>query len=1135
TTVTVGNTTVDEDATSATVEVKLDGHIFKTGETVTVRVGDKDVEFTSNGTQNVTFTVTPDSDSIIEADSTKDITATVSSSAGIIENPVVNNGILTVTDSINTTTVTLEATDSTSEDGGKITYTAKLPDGVIANSDITVKLSVGANGEPANSSNPALTITIKAGESSGKAEATVSRDDVYKETDSLTASITEVSEANAGEVGSLENLTYDDTAVVTEITDDIDIVYVDVTANNIDIHQGSSVTYTVTLRNKDGLEVKNHDGLTITLSNGTKITIPAGEISSSSSPVKVDKTGSHNIKVEKIVETATANSGKQFEDIQSGKTVTVNVSSSKFQNDTAIAIESGSGHIDSQKDKGQTATGNVLKNDDIFWPTDRKISKVTFDGKEITVKSSGHTEIIGKYGTLTINSKGDFEYKINDDNPEVDALNIGDKLADHFTYETPKGEAVLTIEIQGRNDAPIIENIETNGVTLTGIYNDYQSDNISENITAQDLLKNDGKDSYQFKNENNTLKMDIGKTETDVSIKYEGKNAGYKSILGYYEKNSDGTIGNLKIIFVNGSMESDVSLKAITGEIGFFLIPNGANNKDIMKILNQGEGKYSLSRDDSGQIIFTSGKNTVTAKDVYYTDESLSTEKQDHTIALKSDNPNSIIIGFEDTPLNNNKTDYDYNDFVISVTFTPSESLTNKLFKNIEFSDVDDDSLSEATVVLKNAKDGDKINIAGDLKEGIGYTIIEKDGQIIIKFTGKASHEAYAEALEAIRFSTKNSEDQRELNFDIEIKDPNGKIDKTSTVIIGKGFNNHIPTIDNEEVSAYEDVPYTFSKKDFDSYKDIDGDDIETIKIITLPDSTKGVLKYDGELISAGKEILVKDLDKLVYETVKNSDEDVTFKFQVSDDRGAYSEIKEMYINIIGVADAPDLAIDITKVTSEDYAIKVNVQLTDGSEVLKKDSAGNTIITLKNIPDGSKLFDSDGKEINAKNDGSYTVKVDENGEANLSLKGKEFSDTELNGIQAEATSYEKNKDGVLTDSATTTATKDTISFDSKGDIDLSNLKGIIKDLKEINLTNDKENKLSLTLDDVLKLSGDDNTIKISGDKFDKVEFKNEDGKVWEKQQSITDGDKTFDVYSGSIGDQTVQVKVEQPISDGITN
>ncbi|MCT7542404.1 immunoglobulin-like domain-containing protein, partial [Aliarcobacter cryaerophilus] len=205
------------------------------------------------------------------------------------------------------------------------------------------------------------------------------------------------------------------------------------------------------------------------------------------------------------------------------------------------------------------------------------------------------------------------------------------------------------------------------------------------------------------------------------------------------------------------------------------------------------------------------------------------------------------------------------------------------------------------------------------------------------------------------------------------------------------------------------------------------------------------------------------------------------------------------------------------------YDITVSAKLTDtdGSEKLSD-------VTLKNIPDGSKLFGADGKEINSNDDGSYTVKVDANGEAKLSLTNeKEVSDTDLNSIKASATSTESSNG----DSAATTATKDTISFDGTGDIDLSNLKNIT----EINLDNGKENKLSLTLDDVLKISGDDNMIKISGDKFDSVALKNEDGKAWEKQTSpITENNKTFDVYTNS-GDPTVQVKIEQPISDGITN
>ena len=87
---------------------------------------------------------------------------------------------------------------------------------------------------------------------------------------------------------------------------------------------------------------------------------------------------------------------------------------------------------------------------------------------------------------------------------------------------------------------------------------------------------------------------------------------------------------------------------------------------------------------------------------------------------------------------------------------------------------------------------------------------------------------------------------------------------------------------------------------------------------------------------------------------------------------------------------------------------------------------------------------------------------------------------------------------------------------------------------KINLDNGKENKLSLTLDDVLKLSGDDGKIKITGDQFDSVTFKNEEGKTWQEGSPVTEDSKTFETYTNS-GDSTVQVKVEQPISDGITN
>ena len=68
--------------------------------------------------------------------------------------------------------------------------------------------------------------------------------------------------------------------------------------------------------------------------------------------------------------------------------------------------------------------------------------------------------------------------------------------------------------------------------------------------------------------------------------------------------------------------------------------------------------------------------------------------------------------------------------------------------------------------------------------------------------------------------------------------------------------------------------------------------------------------------------------------------------------------------------------------------------------------------------------------------------------------------------------------------------------------------------------------------------GDDGKIKITVDQFDSVAFKNtidENGQAQTWSKTAGEGvDKISDVYTNS-GDNTVQVKVEQPISDGITN
>ncbi|MFW2598524.1 hypothetical protein ACN9JZ_04825 [Aliarcobacter butzleri] len=115
----------------------------------------------------------------------------------------------------------------------------------------------------------------------------------------------------------------------------------------------------------------------------------------------------------------------------------------------------------------------------------------------------------------------------------------------------------------------------------------------------------------------------------------------------------------------------------------------------------------------------------------------------------------------------------------------------------------------------------------------------------------------------------------------------------------------------------------------------------------------------------------------------------------------------------------------------------------------------------------------------------------------------------------------------------------TLTLGKEMNIDFSKIEsGDIKDVSTIDLGAQGENKLlNLTLQDVMDIGKKDTSgninLTILGDEKDGVSFAKNDG--WKKSETtITENNKTFDVYTND-GNSTVQVKVEQPISDGITN
>ncbi|WP_193221014.1 vWA domain-containing protein, partial [Aliarcobacter butzleri] len=202
----------------------------------------------------------------------------------------------------------------------------------------------------------------------------------------------------------------------------------------------------------------------------------------------------------------------------------------------------------------------------------------------------------------------------------------------------------------------------------------------------------------------------------------------------------------------------------------------------------------------------------------------------------------------------------------------------------------------------------------------------------------------------------------------------------------------------------------------------------------------------------------------------------------------------------------------------------------DGKVTIDSIEVGDQIYTKDTMPIGGIKLDGEGKLLFDFTTGKYAYNgngIDIKEDATKSFKvNVSDEDGDKDSINV---NFELNKDQI----------KDgIINFNEDGDINFSNLKNIT----EINLDNGEENKLSLTLKDVLDIGKKDGDGKINltilGDDKDTVSFKDtvkEDGSknAWSKTEG-TGTDKGYDIYINS-GDPTVQVKVEHPISDGITH
>uniref|UniRef100_UPI001CFA2D8F retention module-containing protein n=1 Tax=Pseudomonas sp. MWU16-30322 TaxID=2878092 RepID=UPI001CFA2D8F len=275
------------------------------GSTITIEAGK------TTGTVNVP---TPPND-VYNNGST--VTTTITgATGGNFENLVPNPtpAVTTITDSIDTTNLTLTATGSVVE-GGQITYTATLTNP--AQTPVTVTLSNGS------------TITIEAGKTTGTVNVPTPPNDVYNNGGTISTTIT------GATGGNFENLVPSTTPATTTVTDSIDTTNLSLSATGT-VAEGGSIIYTATLTNPAGTPV------TVTLSNGSVITIEAGKTTGTVTvPAPADDVYKDAGKVEVSI---TGTTGGNFENLVPSTvpavtevTDTIDTSTVKLTADTSVA------------------------------------------------------------------------------------------------------------------------------------------------------------------------------------------------------------------------------------------------------------------------------------------------------------------------------------------------------------------------------------------------------------------------------------------------------------------------------------------------------------------------------------------------------------------------------------------------------------------------------------------------------------------------------------------------------------------------------------------------------------------------------------------------------------------------------
>ncbi|SNT33817.1 surface adhesion protein, partial [Pseudomonas japonica] len=848
--------------------------------------------------------------------------------------------VTAVTDTVDTSTVTLTATPSVAE-GGVVTYTATV------SAPVTVAPLV------INLANN-LMITIAIGATVGTVTL-VAPNNVYATNSSLSTSISSVSGGN------YEKLVTAGTPVTT-VTDNpanLDTTNVTLTATN-SVNEGGQITYTAKVNNP------TDSAMTVNLSNGSSITIAKG---ATEGTVTVDAPrNSVYVDATNVSATITGTTGGNFEKLNVSTTPAVTAVTDTV--DTSTVTLTATPNVAEGGVVTYTATVSapvtlaplvitLANNQTITIAVGQTVGTVNFTApnnvytanptltNSITGVSGGNYEKLDATGTTSttitdgpidttnvtltatasVAEGGQYSYTATLTNLAASPVTV--TLSNGLTIVIPKDALSATILVNAPTDTPYIDAGSTSA-KITGA-----SGGGFENLTFG----------------TNTVITQITDTVTPTTVSITGTTSVAEGGTATYTinlSNPSQSAVTVKLSY-SGTAANGSDYTGTTT----VTIPAGASKVDfsiptIKDAVTEGTEQFTVKVDSASGGNFESLVVSGTAG-------SVTTQIFEPAPILDLDGNNS-----------SGKTGADY-----QVTFTEGQPGTGVSIGDVDLSitDIDSTNLTGATVTLTNRLAGDALNL-GNSVNGISINAVNTNDKVVLTLSGNASIADYIQRLKNITF--------------INTSDDPSSTPRTITVTVTDGVNtsnvatttvnvvpvNDAPTAAGGEITGTEDTDLALTwtslgVSDLDNAASALG-----ITITQLP--VNGTLQYkDGATwktltaADAGKVFSKADIDagNLKFVPLANqSGITANGGTGVGNQQADYAQLKykpydgqalgneaTLKIDITPVADKPTLTIGSNAVAS----IGLTKEIYTGLSGLGTNGNGADAATLKSVIDAA--------------------------------------------------------------------------------------------------------------------------------------------------------------------------------------